>query len=529
MFDGVSARNPSLYNAMFKGYIQHQMHQEVVDLFNDMMRENVGPNCYTFPMVLKSCGKLMAITEGELVHSVVVKVGFLSNNYVGTTLIDVYSSWGRVGTAYRVFNELTVRNVVSWTSMITGFVSGGDLVAARRLFNLAPDKDAILWNIMMSGYIECGDMTNAKMLFDLIPHKDIISWNTLLNGYGKNKDVEACEKLFQEMPHRNIFSWNALIGGYATSECFSEVIGAFKRMLNEADVQPDDATLVNVLSACARLGALDMGKWLHKYAKNNGYEDNIFVCNALIEMYGKCGAVESAMGVFRKMGKKDLITWNSMINVLALHGHGVGALDLYSEMRSAGERPDGITYVGILSACSHLGLVDDGFKYFLSMVDKYSIVPQIEHYGCMVDILTRAGLLKHAVDFVQNMPIKADAIIWTTLLGACRVHKNIDFAELALQKLIEIDPENPANYLMLGNIYGAAKRWEDLARLKMATRDTGSKKLPGCSLIEVDNNAVEFYSYDERHSRTEEIYAALRGLNTISCLYMDFQDLGPEI
>nr|XP_027102661.1 pentatricopeptide repeat-containing protein At3g29230-like [Coffea arabica] len=532
VFDGIHSRNASVYNAMFKGYLDYEMLNEVILLFNDMIRENVSPNGYTFPMVLKSCLRLMALKEGEMVHSLVLKFGFKSNTYVGSTLIEMYARAGQVSCACRVFAEMVLRNVVTWTSMINGFVLNGDLVSARRLFDLAPERDVVLWNTMLLGYIEHVDMAEARKLFDVMPNKDLMSWNTMLNGYANNGDVERCEELFEEMPQRNIFSWNGLIGGYAHNGRFVEVLGTFKRMLNESDVQPTDATLVNVLSACARLGALDLGKWVHVYAESTGYKDNLYVCNGLIDLYAKCGMIESAINVFRNMGRKDLISWNTIINGLAVHGHGAYALKLFSEMKLEGEKPDAITFIGILCACSHMGLVDEGFQYFQSMVDEYSIAPQIVHYGCIVDLLGRAGLLEQAVDFVNKMPVKADAVIWTTLLGACRVHKNVEIAELALQKLIQIEPRNPSNYVMLGNIYRAAKIWKDVARLKVAERDTGSRKLPGCSSVEVEDGVVEFYSFDERHSSSEEIYDALRGLMNVllSDGYVpDFVELGQGI
>ncbi|CAL5350154.1 unnamed protein product [Camellia sinensis] len=529
MFDGIPNPDTAPWNTMFKGYVQNELYREVVVLFNQMKSLDIRPNCFTFPMVLKSCAKLLALQEGERVHCFVLKMGFKSNPFIGTTLIDLYASGSAIGCAYKVFCEMFVRNVVAWTSMINGYILFGDVVSARSLFDLAPERDIVLWNTMISGYIECKDMVAARKLFDWMPNPDLMSWNTLLNGYANNADVEGCEKLFEEMPERNIFSWNGLIGGYARNGRLFEVLNAFKRMLRESDVSPNDATLVTVLSSCARLGALDLGNWVHVYAESNGYQDNIFVRNALVDMYAKCGSIDSAIDVFNSMHTKDLISWNTIINGLAVHGHGADALSLFSQMKNTAEKPDGITFIGILCACSHMGLVEDGFSYFYSMIDEYSIMPQIEHYGCMVDMLARAGLLDQAVDFVKKMPIEADGIIWTALLGACRSYKNIKLAELALHRLIELEPKNPANYVMLSNIYGDVRRWEDVARLKVAMRDTGFKKLPGCSLIEVDDAVVEFYSLDERHPKNEEIYAALRGLTKLlrlSGYVPDLMELG---
>ncbi|EYU40760.1 hypothetical protein MIMGU_mgv1a006248mg [Erythranthe guttata] len=439
MFDRLPERShTSLWNVMSKGYLQNHAYNDVMVLFADMRRENVNPNCYTLPVVLKSCCKAFALREGEQVHSVAIKTGFKSNTYVGTNLIEFYSGGGHVTRAYRVFTEMVLRNVVSWTAMINGYVANGDLVSAKRLFDLAPERDVVLWSRIVSAHAEAGDMVEAKRLFDLMPGKDLMSYNTLLNGYANNGD-------------------------------------------------PNDATLVSVLAACARLGSLDFGKWVHKYAERSGYKGNVYVCNGLMDMYAKCGLVECSIDVFNSMDKKDLISWNTIINALAVHGHGADALEIFGEMKSSGEKPDGITFIGILCACSHMGLVKDGLDHFHSMRDEHSIEPQIEHYGCVVDLLARGGLLEQALEFIRKMPMEADGVVWTALLAASRVHKKIEFAELSLKKLIEIDRENPANYVMLSNVYGEARKWEDLARLKVAMRDTGSKKVPGLSSIQTDD------------------------------------------
>lgn len=514
---------------MFRGYAKNENHREVMLLFGRMKSMDIMPNCFTFPVVIKSCGRLKRLVEGEEVHCVVIKGGFRANPYVGTTLIEMYAAGGVIGAAYKVFGEMFERNVVAWTSMINGYILCGDMVSAQRLFHLAPERDIVLWNTMVSGYIELRDMLAARKLFDDMPRRDVMGWNTVLNGYASNGEIDACEKLFEEMPERNVFSWNGLIGGYARNGRFFQVLGSFKRMLSEGDVLPNDATLVTVLSACARLGALDLGKWVHVYAENIGYKRNVFVGNALIDMYAKCGIIDNALDVFKSMDNKDLITWNTIICGLAMHGCGADALNVFRQMKNYGENPDGITFIGILCSCTHLGLVEDGLLYFQSMVDDYSIVPQIEHYGCMVDLLGRSGLLDQAMNFVRKMPMEPDAVIWAALLGACRIYKNIEFAELALERLIELEPKNPANYVMLSNIYGDLGRWRDVARLKVAMRDTGYKKVPGVSFIEANDGVVEFYSLDERHPETEEIYGALRGLTKLlksSGYVPDFLDLG---
>ncbi|KAJ8758487.1 hypothetical protein K2173_000208 [Erythroxylum novogranatense] len=509
LFDKIPKTNVSSWNAMLKGHAQNESHRDVVLLFCGMKSMDVMPNCFTLPIVLRSCLRIGAWREGEKLHCLVIKGGFGANPFVGTTLIDFYSCRGELGAAYGAFVQMPEKNVVAWTSIINGYIACRDIKTAEFLFNLAPERDVVLWNIMISGYIEANDMVTARRLFDKMPNKDVMSWNTVLNGYADSGDVEAFERLFEEMPERNIFSWNGLIGGYANNGRFSQVLSTFKRMLVDGDVVPNHATLVSVLSTCARLGALDLGMWVHLYAEGFGYKTNVYVANALVDMYAKCGIIDKAVDVFQRMDEKDLISWNTIINGLAVHGRGADALSFFSQMLNAGENPDGITYIGVLSACSHMGLVQDGFSYFQMMADSHSIVPQIEHYGCMVDLLARAGLLNQAVDFVMKMPLEADAVIWTSLLGACRVYKNVELAEMALGKLIEFEPKNPANYVMLSNIYGDHGRWKDVAMSKVAMRDTGFRKMPGCSSIEINKNVVEFYSVDERHSERDHIYGTL--------------------
>ncbi|CAN0927612.1 Pentatricopeptide repeat-containing protein At3g29230 [Linum grandiflorum] len=532
VFDEIPEPSVSCWNAMFKGYYQNSFHREVITSFNRMKSLDISPNSYSFPVVLKSCVKLNALTEGQELHCFVIKNGFKSNPFVGTTLIEMYSSVNLIELANTVFCEMLERNVVAWTAMINGYISCKDTTSARQLFDLAPDRDIVLWNTMISGYIASGDMVRARELFDKMSKKDVMAWNTVLNGYANHGDVESCERFFDEMPERNVFSWNGLLGGFARNGCFPKVISTFKRMLaehgsgqfqsravNSEKIAPNDATFVIVLSACAKLGALDLGRWIHINVNASGYSENLYVGNALIDMYAKCGVMESAVEVFRTMKRKDLISWNTIICGLASHGHGFDALKMFNEMQTAGERPDAITFIGVISGCVHIGFVERGFSYFRSMISDYSIEPRIEHYGCMVDLLGRAGLLGQAVDFIAQMPMEADAVMWATLLAACRVYKNVEFAELALGKLVEFDSRNPANYVMLSNVYGDVGRWKDLARLKVKMRDTGVKKMPGTSSIEVGDEVSEFYSLDERHGDSGRIYEALKGLTRVSRLY----------
>ncbi|KAL1202381.1 Pentatricopeptide repeat-containing protein [Cardamine amara subsp. amara] len=456
---------------------------------------------------------LLAVESRELITHAKCSIESLNQMF----LFGMPCLMGVIASANKVFCEMVEKNVVIWTLMINGHLLNKDLVSARRLFDLSPERDIVLWNTMISGYIEMGNMIEARSLFDQMPCRDVMSWNTVLEGYANIGDIEACESVFEEMLERNAFSWNGLIKVYAQNGRVSEVLDSFKRMVDEEKVVPNDATLTSVLSACAKLGALNFGKWVHKYGESLGYSKiNANVKNALIDMYAKCGAMEIAMEVFKSIERRDLISWNTIINGLAAHGHGTEALDLFREMKNCGIRPDNVTFVGVLCACTHMGLVEDGLAYFNSMFTDFSITPQIEHCGCVVDLLSRAGLFTQAVEFIKKMPVKADAVIWATLLGASKVYKKVDIGELALKELIKLEPRNPANFVMLSNIYGDLGRLDDVARLKVAMRDTGYKKKAGVSCIETDDGLVKFYSSGEKHPRTEELQRILRELKNFN-------------
>ncbi|XP_031505505.1 pentatricopeptide repeat-containing protein At1g08070, chloroplastic-like isoform X1 [Nymphaea colorata] len=513
VFSQTHRPNVVLWNTMFKGYAENEFYRETVELYARMHRQGIPPNNFTFPFVLKSCAKLSAFREGTEVHSIALKMGLIANVFVATTLVDVYVSCRATTSARRVFDEMSVRNVISWTAIIAGYISVGDLALARNLFNQAPEHDMVLWNTMLVGYRDSGDMVKARMLFEEMPVRDVISWNSLLIGYANDEDLSSCLKVFEAMPERNLFSWNGMLGAYANSNRFQDVLNLFRQML-ESKLQPNDASLVIVLSACARLGALDTGKWVHSYANNNGFKNNLYVDNGLVDMYAKCGSLETAICIFDEMPKRDAISWNAMIGGLAMHGQGIEALGFFEKMLKSREIPDHVTFVGVLSACAHSGLVDEGLQYFCLMSNEYGIQPMIEHCGCMVDLLGRAGLLVEAADFISRMAMEADSIIWSSLLGACRLYGNIRLAEYCIEKLIELEPSNAANYVLMSNIYGAADKWENFAEVKLTMKEKRIRKKPGRSSIEVNNSVRDFYSSDDRHLMAE-VYDILKGLTEV--------------
>lgn len=562
-FDRILHPNAVLWNVMFKEYANTGLHKETLLLFHEMMkrRRNAGffvcPSAYTFTFVLKSASFLRSLRDGEQIHCFAIKTGwFQSNRFVGTILIDMYSSM--IENAYKVFEEMPVRNVVSWTAIIRAYISIGDVRSARRLFDQTTDRDVVLWNTLISGYAEHGDVVDARELFEQMPHhdRDAMAWNTVLLGYA-NVDgniVEECERFFfEEMPSekKNVFSWNGLIGVYSRHGLFYRVLSTFNQMLfhtsSRPDVKPNDATLSAVLSACSKLGALFVGRLVHSYAAKRFHEPlmSVSIGNGLIDMYAKCGSIHDAISLFSTMEhrSRDVITWNSMIGGLAAHGRAMEALELFQQMKEIGKcRPDGITFVGVLSACVHsLGFVERGIAYFSSMVEEYMIDPWIEHYGCVVDLLGRAGLVNKALGVIKRMSflMKPDCVMWSTLLGACQQQLDdhghdheyrtqmLTIAELTVSRLVRLEPEDVTHYVILSKAYGACRRWADVAKLKQVVNKMCSQqsKLPGWSGVQLDSSShsqlEEFCSSDTKHPRTMEIYETLHGLTCISMVYQN--------
>lgn len=366
-------------------------------------------------------------------------------------------------------------------------------------------SDLFLQNTIVHMYSSSGLMDDAQRLFDKMPQRDVVTWNILITQYTKWGEMEAAHELFDQMPERSVTSWTAMIAGYVQCKKPAEAIRLFGQM-EEAGAEPNEVTVVGVLAACADLGAMDLGRRVHDYLNQCGYQKNVRVCNTLIDMYIKCGCLEVAQKIFNDMQERTIVSWSAMIGGLAMHGKAEAALSLFSKMTQIGLRPNNVTFVGLLHACSHMGLVDEGRRYFASMTRDYGIIPKIEHYGCIVDLLSRAGLLQEAYEFIKNMPIKPNGVVWGALLGGCRVHKNVDMGEEVIKHLLELDPLNDGYYVVLSNIYAEAGRWEDVAKVRRLMRNRGVKKTPGWSTITINGMVHEFLAGDSDHPQVEEVY-----------------------
>lgn len=499
---------------------------------------------------LKACEGLrdLNLRVGECVYCRIWKVGFVGDVVVRNGLIHFYCEIGEMSSADRVFLESETRDVVSWTSIIDGNVKNGMIDDALKVFDEMRDSKVEpndvtmvavfsacaqrgdlrsverarefaetrgvrfslnMMNAMLDMYVKCGGMEKAREIFEKMEVRDVFSWTSMINGHTRNGEVEFARKLFDEMPERNVVSWNAMIGGYSQNNRPMEALGLFDEMEREEAFAPMESTLVSVLSACAQSGCMNVGQRIHDhYVKQKRIHLSTILGNAFVDMYAKCGSIDAARMIFDEMMKKDLVSYNSMIVAYASHGDAEKAVTLFGHMVELGFKPDNITFVGILSACAHEGLVDEGWCYFRDM-ESFDVTPAMEHYSCMVDLLGRVGLLEEAYGLIKSMQMEADEAIWGALLNGCRMHANVELGKLAAEKLMVLDPGDSGTYVLLAGLCAGKKKWGDVRRARSMMREQGVKKTPGSSLIEVEGKFHEFLVADESHSQSEAIYRVL--------------------
>eukprot|EP01018_Ginkgo_biloba_P020815 Gb_00204 [translate_table: standard] len=519
LFDKMPKRTVVSWNAIIAGYAQNGHANEALTLFHRMQLADMVPNPITMSSVLQACAQLGALQQGKWIHDDIVQRGFESDISVANSLVAMYAKCGSVEVAHQLFNKMSERNVVSWNAMIAGYAQNGHANEALTLFHqmqmadVEPNSVTMLSVLQASAHL--GAFQQGKRIHDYIIRNgfqaDVFVVNSLVDMYAKCGSIEFARHLFDEMPEKQVSSWNAMIAGYAQNGHADEALMLFNKM-QLTDTKPDVVTLVSVLPACAHLAALQQGRLIHGYVIRSGFESDVSVENSLIDMYAKCGSVEIARQLFDKMSNRDVVSWNTMIQGYGTHGHGEDALALFTQMQQIDMKPNHITFICVLSACSHAGLVDEGWLYFNCMSQLHYITPRMEHYACMVDLLGRAGFLDEAQDFIERMPLQPGASVWGALLGACRIHCNIELGERVAERLFELVPEDAGYYVLLSNIYAAAGSWEDVEKVRTMMKDRGLKKTPGYSLIEVNNTVYTFIAGDRSHPQSDKIYAMLETL-----------------
>ncbi|CAI9296045.1 unnamed protein product [Lactuca saligna] len=443
------------YNKLIQAFSKHGPCDKCFVLYTQMRLNGCSPNHHSFTSLFSASATLnMPPNQAQFLHTHLVKSGYESDLYASTALVDMYAKLGCLPFARQVFDKMEIRDVPTWNSMI-------------------------------AGYARNGDMEGASKLFDEMPTKNVVSWTTMISGYSQNGNYRSCLKLFLEMEKNNL-------------------------------VIPNEVTVASALPACANLGALKVGERIERYARAHGYLKNLFVCNALLEMYFKCGRVDKGMEIFEEIGeRRNLCSWNTMLMGLAVHGKGNEALVLFHQMILI-MPPDDVTFVGAILACTHGGrrMVEKGWELFKSMEEKFSIIPKLEHYGCMVDLLGRSGELTEAYNLIKSMPMKPDSVVWGSLLGACSFYKNVELGEIAAQHLYKLEPWNAGNYVILSNIYANTGRWDGVAKLRKVMKGSEIMKAAGYSFIQQGSEVYKFIVDDRSHPRCDEIYWMLNRVSS---------------
>ena len=523
LFDNMPVRDMGSWNAMISGFCQNGNAAEALEVLDEMRLEGVKMDPVTVSTLLAVCAQSNDSLSGMLIHLYIIKHGLEFDLFVSNALINMYAKFGSLAHAQRVFDHMEVRDVVSWNSIIAAYEQNDNPVTALGLFNemqLIGYRPDLLTAVSLASIVaQLSDRQSCRSVHGFIVRRGwlmevVVIGNAIVDMYAKLGAIDSARTIFEGLPVKDVISWNTLITGYAQNGLASEAIEVYRMMEEHKEIIPNQGTWVSILPAYSHVGALQQGMKIHgRVIKNSLYLD-VFVGTCLVDMYGKCGRLDDAMSLFYKVPRTSSVPWNAIISCLGIHGLGEKALKLFNEMVEEGVRPDHVTFVSLLSACSHSGLVDDGQWCFRMMQEEYGIKPSLKHYGCMVDLLGRAGRLEMAYNFIKNMPIRPDASVWGALLGACRIHGNYEFSTFASDRLFEVEPENVGYYVLLSNIYANVGKWDGVDKVRSLARSRGLKKTPGWSSIEVNNKVDVFYSGNRTHPKYDEIYHELKVLTT---------------
>ncbi|KAH7567181.1 hypothetical protein JRO89_XS07G0028200 [Xanthoceras sorbifolium] len=507
----------------------------------------VSTNHYASKLQLCHSRSSVSFSLARTVHAHMISSGFKARGHILNRLIDIYCKSSKLILARKLFDEIPHQDVVARTTLVATYCASGDLKTAREiackcildgftytgvisacanagLFQIGKQVHAYLLrteanptldyslsvnNALITFYSKCGKIDEARDIFNQMQVRDLVSWNAILSAYVSGGRIEEAQSHFRNMRDRNLLTWNVMISGLAQNGFGEEGLKLFNKMKLEG-LEPCDYAFAGAITSCSVLGSLDNGRQLHAQLVRFGFEASLSAGNALITMYARCGVVEAADCLFNTMPSVDSVSWNAMIAALGQHGRGAQAVELYERMLKEGILPDRITFLTILSACSHAGLVEDGRRYFDSMHKLYGIAPGEDHYARVIDLLCRAGRFSEALDVIESMPFKPGAPIWEALLAGCRIHGNMDLGIQAAERLFEMIPQHDGTYVLLSNMYAALGKWDDAAKIRKLMRDRGIKKEPGCSWIEVENKVHVFFVDDTMHPEVQAVYNYLQ-------------------
>ncbi|CAK9164682.1 unnamed protein product [Ilex paraguariensis] len=517
LFRSIPIRDVALWNSMISAYVESSSNEEATSMFIKMRLKGIE-NERTIAIMLPLCEELViGLRNGKSLHAHVIKSGMGRNIHIGTPLLSMYAEQNRIEDALKVFEEIGNADVISWNTSILALARNKLRCQAWELFGhmqkseVEPNSHtivSILTACAGEDFLNIGRSIHGYVI--KYPIEIDLALNTALMEMFMNcGDEPTARKLFEGFHERDLISWNSLISSYVSNNRADKVLLLFRRMISE--MEPNSVTIVNVLSSCTHLAYLPQGKCLHAYAtqRESLFGFDLSLANAFITMYARCGHMRNAETIFKTLPKRNIVSWNAMIAGYGMHGRGCDAMLTFSQMLEAGFTPNGITFVSALSACSHSGLIEKGLQLFHSMVQDFYINPELVHYGCMVDLLGRGGRLDEARQLINSMPIAPDASIWRALLSACRVYSETKVAKIIFAKLVELEPTNAGNYVLLSNIYAAKGLWSEVRKLRTLLAEKGLRKPPGKSWIVVRSEVHSFTAGDRLHPQCDKIYAKL--------------------
>ncbi|CAH2046849.1 unnamed protein product [Thlaspi arvense] len=518
LFDEMPERDVVAWTAMITGYASSDHNALAWECFREMIRQGTDPNEFTLSSVLKSCRNMKVLAYGGLVHGVVVKIGMEGSLYVDNALMNMYATCSSTMEAScSIFRDIKAKNDVTWTTLITGFTHLGDGIGGLKMYKKMLRENAEVTphciTIAVRASASIDSVTTGKQIHSSVIKRGFQSnlpvMNSVLDLYCRCGYITDAKRYFLEMENKDLITRNTLISELERSDS-SEALVMFQRFESQGFV-PNCYTFTSLVAACANIAALNCGQQLHGRVYRRGFNKNVELANALIDMYAKCGDIPGSKRVFSEIEeRRNLVSWTSMMIGYGSHGYGEEAVELFDKMVSSGIRPDRIVFMAVLSACRHSGLVEKGLKYFQVMEKEYGVNPDREIYNCVVDLLGRAGKIDEAYELVKRMPFKPDESTWGAILGACKAHKLAGvISRLAARKVMELKPRMVGTYVMLSYIYAAEGKWEDFARVRKMMRIMGNKKEAGMSWIQVENQVFSFAVSDKACPDSDSVYSIL--------------------
>ncbi|KAI3704542.1 hypothetical protein L1987_74765 [Smallanthus sonchifolius] len=530
VFDEMPIRNVVSWTAIITGLVRAGFNMEGISYFAKLCRNKMAYDSYTLAIALKACADACLIRTGKEIHAQTLKKGFDTTSFVANTLTTMYNKCGKAEYALYLFEKIKTKDVVSWTTIITSYVQTGQDHQAVKAFLRMRESEvshneytlaAVISSCANAAWIDLGEQFHAHVV-----HNGLMSCmsvaNSIMTMYSKCGKLHLSSMVFDEMTQKDIVSWSTIIGGNAQGG-FGEEAFQYLSLMKKDGPKPNEFAFSSVLSVCGNLAILEQGMQLHAQCICVGLDHTAMVRSGLINMYSKCGSIKESLKIFNEAKHNDIVSWTAMINGYAEHGLSQQAIDLFKRFIEVGLRPDAVTFIGVLTACSHAGLVDLGFHYF-NQIKNYKLRLSKEHYGCMIDLLCRAGRLSEAKNMIINMPYSGDDVVWSTLLRACRLHGDVELGTHAAKRILEMDPNCASTHITLANLYSVKGKWREAAEVRRLMRTKGVIKETGWSWIKMRDCVFAFAAGDHSNPQWEDIYCILGLLSSKEELFVTGKD-----